>query len=89
MAFSTANQFRAIQFLADGHLSLPLPDASKSGSASGFDSLAEFSVAAGVYPILVTAAGPAAVIKGILIMLSGGFVGGYPALIVPEEPIEL
>ncbi len=85
MAF-TANEFRAIQFLADGQLSLRLPS---PDSADAFDTLDEFAVAAGVYPILVSSAGPAAVMKGILIMLSGGVVGGLPTFIVPEEPIEL
>jgi hypothetical protein len=87
VAFNTPNKFRAIQFLTDGHVSFTVPDASRSGSADGFDSRDEFAVVVGIYPLadFPGGAGGAGTFGTILIMLPGNMVGGVPAIIIPEE----
>ena len=89
MAFNTPNKFRAIQFLTDGHVSFTVPDASRAGSADGFDTRDEFAIVVGVYPLADFPGGadPGDRFGGILIMLPGAYVGGLPATIVSEEPM--
>jgi hypothetical protein len=44
----TANDARAVQFLSDGHVSFTVPH---WDSADAFDTIDEFAVVAGVYPL--------------------------------------
>ena len=83
MAILTGNKLRGAQLITGQGISVALPN---TDGAGGFDSSAEFAIVAGVYPIFAGVAGPAAVIKGMLIMLPGRFIGGIAALIIPEEP---